>query len=87
MAKHRESHLAQTLRSMRSAQDRLQTVSRMDRLIRVESAAGGNPDPTGILRRSIRNGYEVQGEELAMAARCLRTMYPAANEPAFEVAL
>lgn len=87
MAQHRESHLAQTIRSMCAAQDRLQAVSRMDRLIRVEMAAGGNPDPTGSLRRSIRNGFEVQGEELAMAASCLRTMYPAANEPAFEVAL
>ena len=84
---HKQTHLSQTLQSMRSAQGRLQTVHRMGRTLRVEMAAGGNPDPTGSMRRALRNAAETQGEELAMAGRCLRTMYPAANEPMFEVAL
>lgn len=85
--KHQQSHLGQTLQSMRSAQGHLQNIYRMGRNLRVEMASGGSPDPMGSMQRTLRNAAETQGEELAMAARCLRTMYPAANEPAFEVAL
>lgn len=79
--------MGQTLQSMLSAQNHLQRIERMSRVLRIEQVAGKPVDPTGGLDRSIRNGRETQQGEMAMAAQCLRTMYPAANEQRFEVAL
>ena len=83
----RQTHLAQTLQSMRSAQMRLQQVERMARALRADWAAGGTADPTGSLMKAVNRGREVQRDELTMAGRCLRTMYPASNDQHFEVAL
>lgn len=83
MAKHHQSHLAQTLQDMLSAQGKLQHLHTIVRRV--------NAQPDSVERREelrvIGGAVYTQGRELDRAAQCLSTMYPAANEPVFEVVL
>lgn len=85
MAKNRESHLSQTLSSMLAAQFKLQGLYNLSHRLEADAVAGRHVDRR--LVRQVGSAVETQREELAMSAHCLSTMYPAANEPAFEVAL